>query len=359
MATQIHTKKHLSEDELSELIKKQNSNEVTWYMSEVITSHADSIRDVLSYCMKNLEESDCTPYKLPLSSHNSEFLKGTITRTNFKVTELHMIINCPHFNNGRKFEFTLKPQSDVIIRQLLDCHDSLENAYFNLDRIIENGVQESDPVLFMKFFEQLCSHIQNARESLASPDSAYMFPQYRTKGTLFEPPLPSTGALDFSINGGELVIDFKSLTIIDKKPWSMIVDPDNRRSFADLVRQQISKKRNLPMNKIISDEYTKYLDWKKNNYNETSEENGLGSTIKNIFGTNSDPSLSTLIKNASNYLEQVITFVDDDNRPFVVQISHKCEVVTADPILLSISIKLESIEKTVLRIRDNIMNIYN
>lgn len=356
MSTRIIITKNLGETEVESFVKKQTVNEISWYMSEVITSQADSIKEVLTYCIKNLDESDESSYKLPLSSHNSEFLKGTITRTNFRITELHMIVSCPHFNNGKKFEFTLKPQSSFIIRQLLDCHDSLQNALFNLEKLIECG---NDSELFIQYIEKLCNHIQNARKSLSNPNPAYMFPQYRINGKLFEPALPITGALDFTVNDGELVVDFKTLSITEKKPWCIIIDTKNKKSFADFVRQKISTRRNTPISQIIEEEYKNYLEWRKHNPDDTSTESGLGSTIKSIFGAKSDPSLASLMKHAPEFLEQAITFVDDDNNPIVVQISHKCEVVTADPVLLSISIKLESIEKTVLRIKDNISNIYS
>ncbi|TID31031.1 hypothetical protein CANINC_000392 [Pichia inconspicua] len=358
MSTRIITNKELSENDIRSLIEKQAANEISWYISEVINSQVDSVKDVLSYCIRNLDEDDETPYKLPLSSHNSEFLKGTITRTNFTITELHLIVSCPHFNNGKKFEFTLKPESRLIIRQLLDCHDSLESAIFSLEKLAESANGKYDPKLFIQYIEKLSNHIQNARNSLSNPNPAYIFPQFRIDGNCFEPALPMTGALDFTVDNGDLVVDFKTLSIVEKKPWCMIVDTKNKKSFADFVRQKISVRRNTPITQIIQEEYNHYLEWRKHNPDDTNTDNGLGSAIKSIFGANSDPSLASLMKHAPEFLEQAITFVDDNNNPLVVQISHKCEVVTADPVLLSISIKLESIEKNVLRIRDNISNIY-
>ena len=76
-----------------------------------------------------------------------------------------------------------------------------------------------------------------------------------------------------------------------------------------------------------------------------------------MFSFNGDPSLSTLIKHANAYLETSITYIDDDNVPFVVQVADRCQVVTSDPILLSISVKLESIDKTMTRISKNLSSI--
>lgn len=361
MSTQIFPVRKYTEAQITELTKKQTKNEILWYMSEFISSQMDSIRDVLLYCIRNLDESDETKYRLPLSSHKSEVLKGTMTRQNFKIVALNMVINNVKFNNGRSFEFRLKPSEYLIIRQLLDCHDAMENAISNLDRIAENKKNGNNADLFVKYVHQVCSNIRLARESLNSPNPIYSFPKHRIPGDTFEPPFPKSGALDILINEGELVVEFKSLSIIDTKPWNAIIDVPNRLSFADIVRHQISKKRDVPMNKIIADEYNKYLQWRKSHCDEKNDEDSTSTTInalKNMFVSNSDPSISTLIKTSNKYLEQSVTFVDDQNKPFVVQVMDNCEVVTCDPILLSISVKLESIEKTVSRVRENLSNIY-
>jgi hypothetical protein len=361
MSTQIYPPGKYTEKQIKGLIQKQTENEIMWYMSEFISTQLEPIRDALSFCIKNLDDSDETIYKLPLSSHKSEVLKGTLTRQNFKIITLHMTINSPNFNNGKRFEFELKQSEYLIIRQLLDCHDAMENAITNLDKILENKKNGNNADLFVRYIEQVCANIKLALESLSSPNPVYNFPKYRIPGEYFLPSFPKTGSLDILINEGELVIEFKSLKIVDKKPWDVIIDPINRLSFADIVRNQISRKREIPMNKIVADEYSKYLEWKKIQHKEENKESSSSGTIntfKNIFVLNTDPSISTLIKTANTYLEQCLTFVDDENKPFVVQVADKCEVVTSDPVLLSINVKLESIEKTMSRVQENLSNIY-
>lgn len=334
-------------------------NEIEWYMDEVISNSVDSIKETLQSCVNNLDEDNTNSYKLPLSSHKTEMIKGTITRENFKITGLHLLITSKNFSNGKKFELRLKPDSYILIRQLLDCHDAMENAIGNLNKIVENHKNGNDVDLFIKYIDQAYSHIQLALKSLSDPDPAYVFPKYRVPTNVFDPPFPSTGALDFSVNDGELTVEFKNLMPVDKRPWNVIVDKQCHLSFADIVRHQISIQRNTPMNKIIADEYNKYIEWRKNcPQDENEHETGLGISIKHLFASNSDPSISTLIKNASLYLEQSITYVNNENSPVVVQIVDKCEVITSDPVLLSISIKLESLEKNIQRIQENINNIY-
>ena len=361
MSTRLYPRKEISETEIKVLVKKQNKNEISWYIDEVINTQLESVKDVLTSCVEHLDETDSTPYKLPLSSHQSEVIKGTITRENFKITELHLIINSKLFNGGKKSQFKLIDSQFIVIRQLLDCHDAIMNALSNIDKIGENKKNGNDIDLFIRYMDMLCSHVNNARKSLMNADPLYQFPSYRVNGTLFEPQLPKNGVLDFLVNNGELSVEFRSLNVVEKKPWSMIIDPAHRLSFADIVRKQIAKKRGTPVNKIIVEEYQKYLDLRKDHPDldhEDQEEAGFTSTIKHIFTSNNDPSLSTLIKSAYTYLEKSFTYIDDKSRPFVVKVADKCEVVTSDPILLSISIKLESIEKTLLRIRENLTNIY-
>jgi len=341
----------------------QQEKEIRWYVSEVLSSHIGSLRETLQTCVANLDEENQVEYKLPLSSHKTETIKGILTRQNFKITALHLCITNKNFNNGKKYEIKLKSDSYLIIRQLLDCHDAMENAIGNIDKILENDQNGGNIDLFVRYFEQVCSHISLARKSLSDPNPAYVFPKFRIPSHHFEPPIPNTGALDFSVNDGELTVEFKSLTQIEKRPWSVIIDKQRNLSFADIVRNKISTQREIQMNKIIANEYTKYLKWKETQTKEINEKNlenesSITSTFKNIFLSNSDPSFSTLIKNATSFLEQSVTFLDEDNQPYVVQINDKCEVVTPDPVLLSISVKLESLEKNFNRIRENISNIY-
>lgn len=357
MSTQIFPIEHYSQQQVDALTKTQTDNEVSWYMSEVISSHLESIKDTLKTCVSNLDETNDMPYKLPLSSHKSEILKGTITRENFTISALHIVISSKHLNGGKKLAFQLKPSSSIIIRQLLDCHDAMENAISNLDKIMENSKNGNSADLFIRYMDQVCAHVDLARQSLATPDSAYIFPTYRNPGNNFDPPLPTTVALDFLINEGELTVDYKSLLLVDKRPWNVIMDKGERLSFADIVRRAISKQHRVPVNKTIADEYEKYLKWRET-HTEEEEDPSLGNTFKHMFTFNSDPSLSTLIKNANTYLEKCVTYVDDDLKPYVVQVSEKCEIVTSDPVLLSICVKLESLEKTLHRIKENLSNIY-
>lgn len=358
MSTQLFPIKDYDQSDIRKQTKQQAENEVSWYMKEVISSQLESIKDTLIACVKNLDETNEIQYKLPLSSHKSEILKGTVTRENFKITALHIVICCTNLNGGKRMEFKLKPSKCLIIRQLLDCHDAMENAISNIDKIIANSKDGNNADLFVRYMDQTCSHVDLARQSLSSPDSAYIFPSYRVQGISFEPPLPKTIALDFLVNEGELTVDFKNLILVDKKPWNVIMDKTNRLSFADIVRRAISKQHGVPVNKTLSDEYNKYLKWREDHPEHEHEESSLGNTFKNMFTFNSDPSLSTLIKTSNMYLEQSVTFLDDDNNPYVVQVGEKCEVITSDPVLLSICVKLESLEKTLHRIKENLSNIY-
>ena len=363
MSTQIYPLGKYTQSEINDLVSKQAENEVTWYISEVINNQVDSIKDVLQSCISHLDETDSTTYKLPLSSHKSEVLKGTVTRQNFKICDMHLVINCRSFNGGRKSEYRMVPGQHIILRQLLDCHDGMVNALANITKIEENEKHGNNPERFVRYMDMVCSHVSIARKSLLNPDPAYEFPRYRTNGKAFEPLFPKTAAVDFTIGNGEMTVEFRSLSLVDKRPWNVVTDPMNKLSFADIVRKQISAQRGVPMNKIIMDNYTEYLEWRKSHPESKKgptheEESGLGSTIKNIFTSNSDPSVSTLIKTAPTYLEQSITYMDDRNQPFVVKVIDKCEVVTSDPVLLSISVKLESIEKTLLRIQGNLGDIY-
>ncbi|GME77661.1 unnamed protein product [[Candida] boidinii] len=81
--------------------------------------------------------------------------------------------------------------------------------------------------------------------------------------------------------------------------------------------------------------------------------------FSSIFSSNNNPSASTLLKTASKYLEESITYVNNNNDPVVVLVNQTCDVVSSDPVLLTISIKLDSLKKTCEKIQENFESVLN
>lgn len=390
MSTKVYYPQPLTEKQILDSFNKSNENEIKWLISNVLLTELPSLRDELKNCVDKISESNDFEVRLPLTSHNSEILKGIITRENFKITGLNITVkNIKILNNGKSFKLQLKQGKEIIIKQLIDCHDSINNAINMIDKITatyENTEEANaiiSPNITLSYISKLLNNIESALKSLKSPFPSYIFPDYRLPATYFEPELPANISLDILISNSELGIDFKSLSPVVNRPWSIIVDKTNRRSFADIVRDTISKERNKTIPRILIDEYNNLLEWQKQlkeRHEDPSnltavtsssasllsssssssspsphapESSGIASMFSSIFGSNNEPSASTLLKTASKYLEESITYVDNNNDPVVVLVSQTCDVISSDPVLLTISIKLDSLKKTCEKIQEN------
>ncbi len=370
MTTQVLADEKLTAEQIEKAASMNKKRELAWLIKEIVRPRLPQIKEGLNSCLRQISEDNESVFKLPLTSHKSEMLKGTISRQNYKIVGLNISIRAKSFNGGTPYDLKLKTeQKPILIRQLLDCHDRIYNAVSAIDKALE--APEVAPLVFLSYIERLALHINAAKSALDKPNPAYIFPEYRTPSIHFEPEMPQQMSLDFFVNNSELTADFQSLKHVTKKPWSIMLSLRDRISFADHVRAQISKDRTKSVHQIIADEYQRLLDWEKRRSGTESEsyskETGnpapnlnsgtsFGSALKSMFVSTGNVSLSTLLKSASKYLEQSITYVDNQNEPYVVHILEKCEMVTSDPILLSLSIKLDSLEKVVCRIHENLRN---
>ncbi|KAG7760452.1 hypothetical protein KL947_001296 [Ogataea haglerorum] len=328
----------------SEKLCADSAREQAWLIDEVIRPQLPNIKENLASCMAKISENNGDEFKFPLSSHNSETLKGVISRSNFRVTGLSVSIRSKSI--GRALHLRLKDNSTLILRQLLDCHDLIYNAINTISKI--QTLQETQPAVLLKILSTLYGQIQLAKKSLLFPTEAYMFPRYRLPHQLFEPELPENVALDLVISNSDLSIDLKVVKPITHRPWDLIIDVPNRVSFADHVRAKISQDRTRSISTILCEEYRKLLDSRRKNGAEN------GGFLKSVFAGNAEPSCSTVLKMSSKYLEESITYVDNSNSPVVVTIQETCDVVTSDPMLLSITIKLDSLEKSVGKLLENL-----
>lgn len=339
----------LTEDKMEELRIANEASELDWLLNSVVRPHLPEIKEGLSSCLRQVSEDNESVFKLPLSSHKSEMLKGVVERESFKIVGLSVQLKAHSFNGGKPFTLRLKEGETFILRQLLDCHDLIYNAIQTIEKIEKDD--RMDLETFLTKMEQVYDHISKARGSLEQPNRAYVFPRYRLPAKLFvDDEYPEDISLDFFVNNCELSVEFQSLKRVTKRPWCLIVDKQKRVSYADKVRSAISRDRTRTVHRIIVDEYEKLKQKLAANHKEDGFWN-------HIFGGTEDPSLSTLLKSSKKYLEQCITYVDNEGEPFVVNINDKCEMVTPDPILLSLGVKLDSLEKAVDRMVANLIGM--
>ncbi|KAH3668394.1 hypothetical protein OGAPHI_002148 [Ogataea philodendri] len=328
----------------SEELRADAAKEQAWLVAEVIRPQLPSIKESLASCLAQIDENNMDEFKFPLSSHNSETLKGVVSRSNFRVTGLNVSIKSKHL--GKILHLKMKPSSTLILRQLLDCHDLIYNAINTINKI--QAQQDTQPAVLLSILASLHKQIDFAKQSLLVPRDAYMFPKYRLPASVFEPELPENVSLDLVISNSDISIDLKIVKPITHKPWDLIIDVQKRTSFADHVRAKISQDRSRSISTILVDEYRKLTESRKKTNTESP------GFLKSMFNTDSDPSCSTVLKMSTKYLEESVTYVDNTDHPVAVTILETCDVVTSDPMLLSISIKLDSLEKTVAKLLQNL-----
>lgn len=304
-----------------------------WLIDEIIRPQLPEIRENLENCVKTIDEHDLTEYKLPISSYNSEEIKGTVTRQNFKIIDLKLDVKMSKFNNGKLVKFQLnKP---VLIRQLLDCNDCIDNCISGLNKLIDNEALE--PNLFIKYFEQVINGIKLGIKNLNEPNEGYTFPKLRIPNENMTPKLPNEISIDLNLSNNEISIDVYILKVITTEPWSLIINKRRGISFIDSIRGRISRERTKPVNSIIQEEY-----------NKLDPNTGL---LSNFFGSN----LTNVLQTFDQYINKCLTIEDSENRgPIVVKIDEMKSVVTNDPMILSISIKLSSLEKAMVGMMDNL-----
>lgn len=304
-----------------------------WLIDDIIRPQLPEIRENLVNCIKTIDENDENEYKLPISSYNSEEIKGTVTRQNFKIVDLRLDIKMSKFNNGKLIKFKLiKP---VLIRQLLDCYDCMDNCISGLNKLIDN--ESLEPNVFIKYFEQVINGIKLGIKNLNEPNEGYTFPKLRILNDNMEPRLPNEISIDLNLSHNEISIDLYILKVVTQEPWNLIIDKSRGISFIDGIRGRISRERAKSINKIIQEAYEK-----------VNTNNGI---LSNFFGNN----LTNVLHTFDQYIDKCITIEDCENKkPIVVKIDEMKSVVTNDPMILSISIKLNSLEKAMISMLNNL-----
>lgn len=308
-----------------------------WVMCDIVRPQLGEMVETLEQCAEALDEHNSSEYRLPISSYNSEAVKGTITRRGFSVVDLRLEVKMVKFNGGRPAKYRLvRP---LLVRQLLDCYDCIGNAKSGLQKLVDNKGLEGR--VFTKYLEQVVNGIRVGITSLQEPNEGYTFPRLRIPNEAMEPALPNELALDLNLSNNELSIDVYALKVVTQEPWNIIVDRKRGVSFVDAIRERVSRERGVPVTQIIREEYLK-----------ASQGGALqGGVLGALFGT----SEASVLSNFNHYIDKCLTVEDCAGRgPVVVRIDDVRSVVTNDPVVLSLSIKLRSLEKALCAILTNL-----
>lgn len=367
--------------------------EIHWYVSTIILPELSNLAEALQICSNLLRynapllpdsaqhRERGPPIKLPVSSTKLEAIKGTMTRDGSYITQMSVQLKEPHFN---KVLHRLVLRKPIKLPQIVVARDAIEAAtavISHLDSFLplwdECSCEQTTvkPVAsnnenhkrLADTFRTLLGHLEDARNNLQIPsDPNLVFPLNVTPANTFEPELTHNIAVDLYVTRAEVCIDMKHLHTVREKPWCDI-DPASGKSYVDNLRDEMR----LPASSQSSiaapaqgksgastpQPPTQPLNMADIEQRLSSVHSAGASVIDraatpNLFG---NVLLHLLLKHRYDPIDYVTKCITYNH--LVVMVNKKIEVSSADPVLVSVFTKLDSIAYLVGTFLENIETI--
>lgn len=137
-----------------------------WYLADLQTIVTETIANGLKQCHISLCASDdpLPPFKLPVSSHASETLKGVVCRTGASVTASDIQLKL-HSLKSKSFSARIKKNDGYPLSQIDACINHVQGA---LDECV-SIVGTSDATQILLAAESLIYHVNEAVGAINSP----------------------------------------------------------------------------------------------------------------------------------------------------------------------------------------------
>ncbi|RKP29104.1 hypothetical protein METBISCDRAFT_19435 [Metschnikowia bicuspidata] len=313
-----------------EVQAQSRQRELHWLLEEVVKSEFVWLIEILHICSNLLlYNSPRLPdpaalierspsITLAVSSRKLEELKGILVRDGAHVTKLNVSLRERHFNRLASRLVLKKP---MVLPQIINAKRSIDNAVELIVQALSllevTPGNNEDAALSLK-------ELQVAKNSLQLPtEPELVFPAHVTPKGSFEPEISSQIAVDVYISQAEVCVDLKDLHVVTQKPWSEI-DAATGQSYADQVREQILRKKDVDKD-------------------DKTDLGVMGLISKRIRKPKYE---------SQDFIARCVTFNN-----LVVIVTKKIEVSTADPILVSVITKLDSVEHVVSSFLENIRKL--
>lgn len=323
-----------------------------WYLSRIVNPELPNVTETLSICRNLLvfnspqepNPAECIErgpsIKLPVSSNKLEILKGILVRDGPRIIHLTVLLKDKAFN---------KYVTKLILAEPIEL-PQLSIAIKCIEKAVKQLTQAADCLNHATMVSVL-SQIREAKNSLnLLTDPSLAFPFHVMPAAKFTPELPNEHvAVDVYVNQQEICVDFKRLHKITVKPWGD-VDTCTGKSYVDMLRDEMK----LSTTSDIS-ELQKKVEATFNQPHNThiSRHSSSGSSFASTTNapvsnntdtpTSSTPSsffLSLLNRyTPMDYVTKCITYNNS-----VVMINNKIEVLSLDPVIVSVFTKLDSLE---------------
>ncbi|KAG5362988.1 hypothetical protein CJU89_2131 [Yarrowia sp. B02] len=139
-----------------------------WYLDDIQTLVPETISNGLKQCLLSLtapEDSPLPPFKLPVSSHASETLKGVVCRSGDSITATDIQLKL-HSLKNKSFTVRINPKTNgYLLSQIDSCINHVSLALDQCDAIVNSR----DPDYLNMAAQLLIEHINEAVASINSP----------------------------------------------------------------------------------------------------------------------------------------------------------------------------------------------
>lgn len=309
-------------------------SETLWLINEIIKPELPNISDNVSLCLGMLENDQV--YKMPVTNGIKEdrsdvpWVKGVISRKQEYIVEFRVIIRFPDFANGKTIALRMRPNFKYLLKQF----DLISKNLHKIITLLDELETMSDVHEFPKIYAEVVRLLDNSLNILQAPPSSLTFPEnnnepmkhiFESYQELCETPT-NLIALDLLLVKNELCIDFRNLNRVTKKPWCNM-DLKTGKCFIDKVKDELMTARTKNMKHIL-------------------EENGLtveeSNFINNFISSTFKSETTTTLQEAQDYLRRGSSFDG-----IAVTESSKIMASTSDPILISVSSKLNGLKYSI------------
>ena len=308
--------------------------ETLWLINEIIKPELPNISDNVTLCLGMLEKDQV--YKMPVSNGVKEdrsdvpWVKGVVSRKQEYIVEFRVMIGFPDFANGKTIALRMKPNYKYLLRQF----DLISNNLHKIITLLDDLETLTDVHKFLDIYTEVVMLLDRSLNLLQAPPSSLTFPENNNEPMkhIFENYQDSCEtptnliALDLLLVKNELCIDFRNLNKLAKKPWCNI-DSKTGKCFIDKIKDELMTARTKNVKDILEDNG---LTVEKSNF------------INNFISSTFKPDTTTTLTEAQDYLRRGSTFDG-----IAVTESSKIMASTSDPILISVSSKLNGLKYSI------------
>ncbi|AET39234.1 Rav2p Ecym_4157 [Eremothecium cymbalariae DBVPG len=303
--------------------------EKMWLIHEIVKPQLPNIIDNIEMCIELLLSDSV--FKMPISNgvgdDSQPVVGGILSRQRGDIVDFQVLVKFPQFHRGKPVMYKMK---SIDGRFRLNQIESICTYLREIGGLLDELQSLEDADLFIKKFGILLSRLTKAINILENPPRKLLFPDDNNEAvkTMFKDPqslcesMHHLVSIELVLFKNEIMIEFRNLVKVTKRPWCRI-NKETGQSFVDQLRNNLKKQRHVPIKTVMEQEGVQI------------EQPSLVNSLISHLNTNGE---RTTLSEAQDFLNRCITF---DGK--VVMECEKVSIRTSDPILISVSSKLNGL----------------